>query len=117
MSWKPVIELKAAIEQADGAIIAANHHLPSSARAALNLPCDFLGNRAFSCVFFLEELELPPLVHLMISTPEKYSLMTETEIQRFFAREKVEFLGVMKDDDEFDFGARRVLEFRIEVSN
>lgn len=69
MSWKPVIELKAAIEQADDAVIAANYHLPPPAGAALDLPCHLVGNRAFSCVFFLEEFELPPLVHL-ISTPE-----------------------------------------------
>lgn len=58
-----VAEVEAAVEEADGAVVAADHHLPSAAGAALDLAAYFLGNRALSRQFLLEELEFPPLVH------------------------------------------------------
>jgi hypothetical protein len=58
------IELEATIQQAYSAIIAADHHFPSAARTALDLPCrHILGNGALSSVFLLEELEFSPLIH------------------------------------------------------
>lgn len=72
MSVEGEIEVEAAIEEADCAIIVADHYLPSSARAAF----DFDGGRIlflrrrrrryfvqFPGVFLLEEFEFPPLVH------------------------------------------------------
>lgn len=64
MSLEGVIEIEAAIEQADSAIVAADHHFPPPARAASNRPVHLLRHSiGFPGIFLLEELEFPPLVH------------------------------------------------------
>ena len=64
---KAVIELKATIEQVHGTIVTADHYPASAAGTALDLPSHVFGNRASSRVFFLEEFELSPLVHLILT--------------------------------------------------
>lgn len=64
MGLEGVVEVEATIEQADDAIVAADHHPPSAARAALDSPAHLLRYPIrFPAAFLLEELEFPPLVH------------------------------------------------------
>lgn len=64
MRLEAVVELQPPIEQADGAVVAADDDLPPAARAASDVAGDVLGDRALPGEFLLEELEFPPLVHL-----------------------------------------------------
>ena len=57
-------ELESAVEEAYGAIIASEGDPPPPARAALDLAGDLAGDRGLPGGLLVEELELPPLVHL-----------------------------------------------------
>lgn len=64
MGLEGVVEVEAAIEQDNGAVVAADHHLPSAARTAFDSPAHLLRYPIrFPSAFLLEELEFPPLVH------------------------------------------------------
>lgn len=73
MRLESVVKLEASIEEANDAVVEAGDDFAPTARTALDLPlrCDdaavvFVGlrNRALRAVLLLEELELPPLIHL-----------------------------------------------------
>ena len=65
-------EIEAPIEEANDAVVEAGDKFAPTTRAALDLPLRrddavvfvVLGNRALRAVLLLEELELPPLIHL-----------------------------------------------------
>lgn len=67
VSLKAITEVEAAVEEAHGTVVATDHHLPSAARATFDPSAHFLGNRALSRQFLLEELKFPPLVHCELS--------------------------------------------------
>lgn len=74
VSLEAEIEVEAAVQEAYSAVVAADHQLPSAAGATLNFSTDFLWDFAFpSSQFFLEELELPPLVHSPFSITDRLS--------------------------------------------
>lgn len=65
MGLERVRELKVAVNESHHAIVAADGYPSAPARAALYPPLDLRRNRALPGGLLLEELELPPLVHLL----------------------------------------------------
>lgn len=65
VSLEAEIELEAAIKEAYGPVVAADHYLSSATWAVRDVSTNFLRDRALSSVFLLEEIEFPPLVHFL----------------------------------------------------
>lgn len=64
MGLERVGQLEPSIEEGDHAVITSNSNSSSPARAALDVSADLARDRSLAGGFLLEELELPPLIHV-----------------------------------------------------